>query len=72
VRRYLDRVERGEVIVVCRRNVPIAEIRAVASSRAEPRPLGRAEGEFTVPSEFHEPLPDEILDAFEGRAGDGG
>ena len=28
------------------------------------RPIGLAEGEFTVPDDFNEPLPDEILDLF--------
>ena len=30
------------------------------------RPLGLAKGEFVVPDDFNEPLPDEILDLFEG------
>ncbi|MBK9265844.1 MAG: DUF2281 domain-containing protein [Polyangiaceae bacterium] len=33
----------------------------------EPRPYGLAAGEFTTPADFDEPLPSEILDAFEGR-----
>ncbi|MGL5944387.1 MAG: DUF2281 domain-containing protein [Waterburya sp.] len=28
------------------------------------RPIGLAKGEFTVPDDFNEPLPDEILDLF--------
>ena len=27
--RYLESVERGETVVLCRRNVPVAEIRAL-------------------------------------------
>jgi hypothetical protein len=30
------------------------------------RPVGLAAGEFVVPDDFDDPLPDEILDAFEG------
>ena len=29
------------------------------------RPFGLCKGEFTVPDDFNEPLPDEILDLFE-------
>ncbi len=29
------------------------------------RPIGLAKGQFTVPDDFNEPLPDEILDLFE-------
>ncbi|MTJ46569.1 DUF2281 domain-containing protein [Dolichospermum sp. UHCC 0259] len=30
------------------------------------RPLGLCKGEFTVPNNFNEPLPDEILELFAG------
>ena len=60
----LERVESGETIVLCRRNVPIAEIRPISKLPDEPRPVGIDRG-MTVPASFFEPLPDEILDAFE-------
>ena len=31
------------------------------------RPIGLARGQFAVPDDFNAPLPDEILEAFEGR-----
>jgi hypothetical protein len=31
----------------------------------QPRPFGLCAGEFTVPDDFDEPLPEEILSAFE-------
>lgn len=65
--RYLEEVEKGEVIVVCRRNVPIAELRALGSRPDEPRPVGRAKGEFHVPESFFEPLPDDVVAAFSGE-----
>ncbi|MCY4452530.1 MAG: type II toxin-antitoxin system prevent-host-death family antitoxin [Immundisolibacterales bacterium] len=68
--RYLDVVERGETVVVCRRNVPIAEIRPVPGPRTEERPIGIDRG-MVVPSEFFEPLPGEVLDAFEGGSESG-
>lgn len=69
--RYLERVEEGEVIVLCRRNVPVAEIRRLEPERREPRPLGLGReryGSFSVPDSFHEPLPEWLQDAFEGRS----
>ena len=64
---YLPRIEAGETIVLCRRNVPIAEIRPLPSVEPPRRPeIGFAKGTFTVPDEFFEPLPTELLDAFEG------
>ena len=33
---YIDRVEEGEVIVVCRHNQPVAELRAAQTALARP------------------------------------
>lgn len=63
---YMERVEGGETIVVCRRNVPIAEIRPLQKHASKPRRVGIDRG-MTVPPSFFEPLPDTLLDAFEGR-----
>jgi prevent-host-death family protein len=65
--RYLNQVEEGETIVICRRNEPIAEIRPIPRPRATPRPIGLAAGTLRVPSSFFEPLSEEILRSFEGR-----
>lgn len=66
--RHLDRVEQGETIILCRRNVPIAEIRPLPQPPRKPRPVGIDRG-MVVPPEFFEPLPDELLQAFEGGGG---
>ncbi len=62
---YLETVEKGETVVLCRRNVPIAEIRPIPRSPKEPRPVGIDRG-MPVPQSFFEPLPAELLKAFEG------
>lgn len=31
------------------------------------RPIGLAKGQFTVPTSFFEPLPDDLIKAFEGH-----
>ena len=64
--RYLDRLARGETIVLCKRNVPIAEIRPIPADIKDERPIGLGKGEFIVPPEFFEPLPSDIVNAFEG------
>jgi hypothetical protein len=45
--------------------LPEAGLRA--TPRTEPRPIGLAKGEFTVPDDFNVPLPDDILRAFDGK-----
>lgn len=65
--RYLKDIEAGETILLCRHNVPIAEIRPLPKQRKTPRRLGTAKGKVTVPPEFFEPLPEGLLCAFEGQ-----
>ncbi len=65
---YLDDLARGETILLCKRNKPIAEIRPIRAERVEPRPVGLAKGQFSVPPEFFEPLPGEILAHFTNNA----
>ncbi len=55
----------GEPIIVFRRNVPVAEIHP--SQAHGKRPLGLAKGKATILPSFFDPLPGEILDAFEGK-----
>jgi antitoxin (DNA-binding transcriptional repressor) of toxin-antitoxin stability system len=63
----LDRVEAGETIVILRDNRPVAEIKPVPADSQQQRPFGLCAGEFTVPADFDEPLPDGILKEFEGQ-----
>lgn len=67
--RYLDEVEQGETVVVCRRNVPVAELRPIRPRPEAPRPIGKAKGRFRVPEEFFEPLPVELVGSFSGEPG---
>jgi prevent-host-death family protein len=67
--RYLARVATGETIVICNRNVPVAEIRPVAARRTARRPVGLAKGTFEVPAAFFEPLQEGELDRWEGTPG---
>ena len=64
--RYIESVERGETVTVCRRNVPVAEIRPLPRQLRNERPAGIDRG-MKVPASFFEPLPDDLLDAFEGE-----
>ena len=65
---HLDRLERGEedVVVICRRNAPIAELRAIPRRSTTPRPICRKDPRFRVPDSFFEALPDEFVAAFAG------
>ena len=64
---YLDSVAHGEIVLICNRNVPVAELRAIPQSPSKARPVGLAKGKFRVPPRFFDPLPDDLLAAFHGN-----
>ena len=66
--RYLARIESGEVVIICRRNVPVAEIRQVPKKPSRKRPIGVAKGRFEVPDSFFDDLPEDVLAGFEGQS----
>jgi len=61
----LARVEAGEEIIIARNGQPVARLTAVDQPQRT-RTLGRDEGLFEVPEDFNAPLPQDVLDAFEG------
>ena len=65
--RYLARLKPGETIQICKRNTPIAELRALPVAPRKPRPIGLAKGMVIIHPSFFDPLPDDIIAAFEGR-----
>jgi prevent-host-death family protein len=62
--RLLERVERGEEIIIARNNVPIARL---VPHRSIPREPGRLKGRLRISDDFDAPLPPEIQAAFDGR-----
>ncbi|MBM3274861.1 MAG: type II toxin-antitoxin system Phd/YefM family antitoxin [Candidatus Sericytochromatia bacterium] len=68
--RYLENVERGETIILCRRNVAIAEIRPLGRPCVASRTLGAFKGGAPIPDAvWFEPLPtEEIGDEPDGDA----
>ena len=64
---YLQRVEAGETLVIIRAGKPVAEVKPVVPHVETLRPFGLCAGEFTVPEDFDAPLPEDILNAFEGK-----
>jgi antitoxin (DNA-binding transcriptional repressor) of toxin-antitoxin stability system len=71
--RYLSLVEAGETIILCRRNEPIAEIRPIRppTSPGIKRVFGVDEGKFNLTDDFFAPLPNSVIEAFNGESGEG-
>ena len=67
---FLAKVSKGETVIVCKRNVPIAEITPIAALPNKKRPIGLAGKEypdFDISDAFFDPLPDDIVAAFNGE-----
>ncbi len=64
--RLIDEVTAGEEVVITRRGEEVARL---VASRApgRKRQLGMDEGVFSIPDDFDDPLPDDLLDLFEGK-----
>jgi prevent-host-death family protein len=55
--RLLERVARGEEIVIAKAGKPVARLVAI-KGRGAPRPLGTGKGDFVVPQNFDDPMPE--------------
>lgn len=64
--RLIDRVNAGEEVVITRHGRPVA--RLVPAEERKPRKIGLLEGQgYWVSDDFDAPLPDDLLDLFEGK-----
>src|SRR3989454_12746185 len=64
--RLLDRVQEGQEFVIAKAGRPVARLGPLAR-QGKKRRLGLLDGKFRVPDGFNEPLPDEVIAAFEGQ-----
>jgi prevent-host-death family protein len=64
--RLVDAAAVGEEIIIAKAGKPAARLGPLEGSRRRRR-LGILAGKLRVPEDFDAPLPDDIVDAFEGR-----
>ena len=64
--KLLRRAAAGEEITITKWGVPMARLVPVEAQKAK-RQLGFYGDAIKIPDDFNAPLPDEILDAFEGK-----
>ena len=65
--RFLAELAPGEILMLCNRNEPVAELRSIKKKVVRKPQIGVAKGDFVVPDSFFEPLPEDILKAFSGH-----
>jgi prevent-host-death family protein len=61
--RLLERVERGEEIVIARAGKPVARLVPIEPSPGK-RPIGRDKGKIWMSDDFDEPLPWQVFPGF--------
>jgi prevent-host-death family protein len=63
--RILDRVAKGEEIVIAKAGRPVAKLVPLPS---KPRKPGRCKGKIKIADDFDAPLPDSIMKGFLGES----
>ena len=63
--RELAALAPGDVIVICKNNEPVAELRALPKRLERRRPWGIDRGVFVVPADINAQLPTAELEAWE-------
>ncbi|WAG77706.1 type II toxin-antitoxin system prevent-host-death family antitoxin [Metapseudomonas furukawaii] len=64
--KLVDEAAAGQVITISKHGRAMA--RLVPAGKPSGGRIGAMKGQLTVPDDFDAPLPDELLDAFEGTA----
>ncbi len=64
--KLIEAVEAGEEVIIARAGKPVARLVPFIPVRPERKP-GLMKGQFEVPDSFFDPLPDDILEYFEGK-----
>lgn len=65
--RLVDRAAAGEEILIAKSGKPVAKL-VPLKERRKPRKKGCLKGKIWIADDFDQPLPDEVLAAFEGKA----
>ncbi len=64
--RLLERAQAGEEFLIAKAGKPVARLGPIVAAPKKIR-FGVLKGRIKVPDDFNAPLPEEVLDAFEGR-----
>lgn len=65
--RLVEEVSAGEELTIAKAGKPLARLVPIKPPKRERQP-GFLKGKIRIASDFDAPLPDDLLDAFEGKA----
>jgi prevent-host-death family protein len=65
--KLVEKAASGEEIIIAKAGLPVARLVPISLDALRPRRrLGGLAGKATIPPDFDAPIPDDVLDAFEG------
>ena len=64
--KLIEAAEQGEEVIIARAGKPVVRLVPVGTALPRRRP-GSLEGQLLISDDFDAPLPDDLLDAFEGK-----
>lgn len=65
--KLLEEVSRGKEVVIAKAGKPMAKLSSITPAKPIRKP-GFLKGKIKIADNFDAPLPDELLDAFEGKS----
>jgi prevent-host-death family protein len=67
--KLVDQAAAGEEIIIAKAGKPVAKLTSLGPPKTDQslRPLGLLAGKLVIPDDFDAPLPEDVLDSFEGR-----
>ena len=63
----VEKAAGGEEIVICKAGKPLARLGPLPDKNLEPRKGGFLKGKIWIAEDFDDPLPNDLLDLFEGK-----
>ena len=67
--KLIQKAVAGEEIVIARGNTPLVKLTPIGDGKPKSRGWGAWKGKIEIPDSFFDPLPEEELEAWEGKFG---
>jgi prevent-host-death family protein len=66
--RLVDKASRGESFIIAKAGTPLAKLGPIVEEKRKKIKYGLMKGKVRFAPDFDDPLPDWLLDAFEGKS----